>query len=66
MSNARSYGEGSVTRVRTTTLKDKCVDFRQIVRSRTIDEPFASRAVLDKLVFAFTVPASWPFPATTR
>src|SRR4051795_1160075 len=42
--------ENSTIRGRTATLKAKYADFRQITRSRTVDAPIASRAVLEDLV----------------
>ncbi|WP_231749846.1 DNA polymerase IV [Tautonia plasticadhaerens] len=51
-----SYCESSTIRGRTATLKVKFSDFRQITRSRTIDDPVASRAILEGLVFALTEP----------
>ena len=51
-----SYCEGSTIRGRTATLKAKYADFRQITRSRTVDVPVASRAVLEELVSALLDP----------
>ena len=45
-----SYCEGSTIRGRTATLKAKFADFQQITRSRTVEVPVASRAVLDEIV----------------
>ena len=51
-----SYCEGSTVRGRTATLKAKFADFQQITRSRTVDVPVASRAVLEELVSALLDP----------
>ena len=56
ISKVWSYCENSAIRGRTTTLKAKYADFQQVTRSRTVDEPIASRAVLEELVFALTEP----------
>src|SRR5262249_6044793 len=45
-----SYCEGSAIRGRTVTLKAKYADFRQVTRSRTVDAPVASRAVIEAIV----------------
>ncbi len=45
-----SYCEGSTIRGRTATLKAKYADFRQITRSRSLEVPIDSRAVLEELV----------------
>src|SRR5262249_24083637 len=45
-----SYCEGTTVRGRTATLKAKYADFRQITRSRSLEVPIASRAVLEELV----------------
>ena len=45
-----SYCEGSTIRGRTATLKAKYTDFRQITRSRSLEVPIDSRAVLEELV----------------
>ena len=50
------YCEGSTVRGRTATLKAKYADFRQITRSRSVEVPIASRAVLDGLVSALVEP----------
>jgi DNA polymerase IV len=42
--------EDSEIRGRTATLKAKYADFRQITRSRSLEVPIASRAVLEELV----------------
>jgi DNA polymerase-4 len=47
-----SYCEGSAIRGRTVTLKAKYADFQQVTRSRTVDAPVGSRAVLEELVSA--------------
>jgi DNA polymerase-4 len=52
ISKVWSHCEGSTIRGRTATLKAKYADFRQITRSRTVDEPVASLTVLEGLVFA--------------
>jgi len=44
------YCGTSGIRARTVTLKVKYADFQQITRSRTVDAPIASRAVLEDLV----------------
>ena len=51
ISKVWSYCESAEIRGRTATLKAKYADFQQITRSRTLDEPVASRAVLEELVF---------------
>ncbi|GIW88229.1 MAG: DNA polymerase IV 2 [Isosphaeraceae bacterium] len=51
-----SYCEGATIRARTATLKAKYADFRQITRSRTVDAPIASRAVLEELVSTLLEP----------
>ena len=51
-----SYCEGSAIRGRTVTLKAKYADFRQVTRSRTVEVPVASRAVLEELVSALLEP----------
>ncbi|AMV36148.1 DNA polymerase IV [Planctomyces sp. SH-PL62] len=51
-----SYCEGSTIRGRTATLKARYADFQQITRSRTVDVPVASQAVLEGLVFALLEP----------
>ena len=56
-----SYCEGSTIRGRTATLKAKYADFQQITRSRTVEVPVASRAVLEELVSALLDPL---FPAS--
>jgi DNA polymerase IV len=56
ISKVWSYCECSTIRGRTATLKAKYADFQQITRSRTVDEPVASRAMLEELVFALTEP----------
>ncbi len=56
-----SYCEGSTVRGRTATLKAKYADFRQITRSRTVDAPVASLAVLQELVSSLLEPL---FPVT--
>ena len=56
-----SYCESSTIRGRTATLKAKFSDFRQITRSRTVDAPIGSRALLDELVSVLLEPL---FPAT--
>jgi len=38
------------------TLKAKYADFRQVTRSRTVEVPVASRAVLEELVSALLEP----------
>jgi DNA polymerase IV len=45
-----SYCEGSTIRGRTATLKAKYADFQQITRSRSLEVPIDSRAVLEELV----------------
>jgi DNA polymerase-4 len=45
-----SYCEGTAIRGRTATLKAKFADFRQITRSRSLEVPIDSRAVLEELV----------------
>ena len=45
-----SYCEGTTIRGRTATLKAKYADFRQITRSRSLEVPIDSRAVLEELV----------------
>ena len=51
-----SYCEGSTIRGRTVTLKAKYADFQQITRSRSLEVPIASRAVLEELVSALLEP----------
>ena len=51
-----SYCEGSTIRGRTATLKAKYADFQQITRSRTVEVPVASRAVLEEIVSALLEP----------
>jgi len=51
-----SYCEGSTIRGRTATLKAKYSDFQQITRSRTVDVPIASRAMLEELVSGLLEP----------
>jgi DNA polymerase-4 len=51
-----SYCENSTLRGRTATLKAKYADFQQITRSRTIDVPVASRAVLEEIVAGLMEP----------
>ena len=51
-----SYCEGSAVRGRTATLKAKYADFRQITRSRSLEVPIPSRAVLEELVAALLDP----------
>jgi DNA polymerase IV len=51
-----SYCEGSAIRGRTVTLKTKYADFRLVTRSRTVEVPVASRAVLEELVSALLEP----------
>jgi DNA polymerase-4 len=51
-----SYCEGSAIRGRTATLKAKYADFQQITRSRTVDEPVASRSALQEIVIALAEP----------
>jgi DNA polymerase-4 len=51
-----SYCEGSAIRGRTVTLKAKYADFQQITRSRTVEIPVVSRAMLDELVSALLDP----------
>ncbi|MDG3004775.1 DNA polymerase IV [Paludisphaera sp. Pla2] len=55
-----SYCEASTLRGRTATLKAKYADFRQVTRSRTVDAPVASRAVLEEIISALLEPL---FPA---
>lgn len=45
-----SYCESSTIRCRTATLKAKYADFQQITRSRTLEVPITSRAVLEEIV----------------
>src|SRR6185312_8920287 len=45
-----SYCEGSTTRGRTATLKAKYTDFQQITRSRSLEVPITSQAVLEEIV----------------
>ena len=45
-----SYCEGSTVRGRTATLKAKYTDFQQITRSRSLEVPITSRAVLEEIV----------------
>ncbi len=45
-----SYCETSTIRGRTATLKAKYADFKQITRSRTVEVPLASRAMLEGIV----------------
>jgi DNA polymerase IV len=51
-----SYCEDSMIRGRTATLKAKYADFQQITRSRTVDAPVESRAVLEDLVSTLLTP----------
>jgi DNA polymerase-4 len=51
-----SYCEGSTIRGRTATLKVKYADFQRITRSRTVDAPVASRAMLEELVSGLLEP----------
>jgi DNA polymerase IV len=51
-----NYCEGSTIRGRTATLKAKFADFQQITRSRTLDHPVESRAVLGEVVAALLEP----------
>jgi DNA polymerase IV len=51
-----SYCESSTIRGRTATLKAKYADFQQITRSRTVEDPVASRAVLEEIVFTLVEP----------
>ena len=55
-----SYCEGSTILGRTTTIKAKYADFRQITRSRTLDAPVSSRAMLEEVVASLLEPL---FPA---
>src|SRR5947199_2311805 len=55
-----SYCEGSTIRGRTATLKAKFADFQQISRSRSLEVPIDSRAVLEELVSTLLEPL---FPA---
>ena len=48
--------EGSTVGGRTVTLKVKYADFRQVTRSRTVDAPVDSRALLEGLVAALLEP----------
>ena len=50
ISRVWSRCEGSTFKSRTVTLKAKYADFRQITRSRTVDTPIASHAVIVELV----------------
>jgi DNA polymerase IV len=45
-----SYCEGSTIRGRTATLKAKYADFQQITRSRSLEAPITSRAVLEEII----------------
>jgi DNA polymerase-4 len=56
ISKVWSYCESTKIRGRTATLKAKYADFQQITRSRTLDEPVASRAILEELVFELLDP----------
>jgi DNA polymerase-4 len=56
-----SYCENSAVRGRTATLKVKYADFRQITRSRSLEVPIASRAVLEEFVTSLLEPL---FPAS--
>ena len=51
-----SYCEGSTIRGRTATLKAKYADFQQITRSRSLEVPIDSRAVLEELVYQLLEP----------
>jgi len=51
-----SYCEGGAIRARTATLKAKYADFRQITRSRTVDDPVVSQNQLEELVSALLEP----------
>ena len=51
-----TYCEGSTIRGRTATLKAKFADFQQITRSRTLDHPVESRAMLGEVVAALLEP----------
>src|SRR5262249_12954504 len=51
-----SYCENSTVRGRTATLKAKFADFQQITRSRSLEVPMDSRAVLEELVSALLEP----------
>ena len=51
-----SYCEGSTVRGRTATLKAKYADFRQITRSRSLDMPIASQAVLEDMLDSLLEP----------
>ena len=55
-----SYCENSTIRGRTATLKAKYADFQQITRSRSLEVPIDSRAVLEELVSTLLEPL---FPA---
>ncbi len=56
ISKVWSYCESSTIRGRTATLKAKYADFQQITRSRTVEDPVASRAVLEEIVFTLIEP----------
>jgi DNA polymerase IV len=56
ISKVWSYCESSTIRGRTATLKAKYADFQQITRSRTVEDPVASRAVLEEIVFTLVEP----------
>ena len=51
-----SYCEGSTIRGRTATLKAKYADFQQITRSRSLEVPIDSRAVLEEIVSTLLEP----------
>jgi len=55
-----SYCEGSTLRARTVTLKATYADFQKITRSRTLDAPVASLAMLEEIVRSLLAPL---FPA---
>lgn len=51
-----TYCEDATIRGRTATLKAKYADFQQITRSRTVDEPVESRAMLEEIIFTLAEP----------
>jgi DNA polymerase IV len=51
-----SYCEGSTIRGRTATLKAKYTDFQQITRSRSLEVPVTSQAVLEEIIYQLLEP----------